>query len=133
MDRARAANGLAADLGEAEVFDVTLLDQILDGKCGILDRHVWVEPRWAIDVDRVHTQALQAVGERCLHRRGPRVVAEPAAVWTALRAELDGDAHTIAPPDESAADQHLVVAHPIEIAGVYQRDAAVDRFLDGGD
>jgi len=31
------------------------------------------------------------------------------------------------------ADQHLIVAHAVEIAGVEQRDAGIERGVDGGD
>jgi hypothetical protein len=35
--------------------------------------------------------------------------------------------------ERSLADQELVVTHAVEVAGVEQRDAALDRLSDGGE
>src|SRR5262249_40763107 len=52
----------------------------------------------------------------------------------AQRAELDGYLQRIAvAAGKRLADQHLVVAHAVEIAGVEQRDAGVQRRMDGRD
>ncbi len=84
-----AADRLGADLGEADVADVAGLHQLGDRADGLLDRHVGVQARRAVDVDVVDAEARERVGERGLDRGRARVVAEPRAVGAALRAELD--------------------------------------------
>ena len=36
-------------------------------------------------------------------------------------------------PLQRLADQHLVVAHAVEVAGVEEGDAGIERGVDGGD
>ena len=51
----------------------------------------------------------------------------------AQRAELHRDERLVAPVAQRAADQQLVVARAVEVAGVEQRDAAVERGVDRRD
>ena len=106
--------------------DVALLDEVGDGADRLLDRHVRVEARGAVDVDDVDAEALQRVGGEVLHRGGAAIDAEPRAVRAAQRAELHGDLHLVAAARDGAADEQLVVAHAVEVAGVEERDAALD-------
>jgi hypothetical protein len=94
--------------------------------------HVRVEPGGAVDVDVVEAQALQAIGGRGLHGGGTRVIADPGAVRPALGAELDADDGGVAAALQGLADQHLVVAHAVEIAGVDEVDPGVERGVHGG-
>ena len=48
-------------------------------------------------------------------------------------AEFHGEKHPVPAALESAPQQHLVVAHAIEIAGIQQVDSSVDGCVDGGD
>src|SRR5262249_36645661 len=59
--------------------------------------------------------------------------AEPGPVGPAQRAELDRELHFVAAAFDGAADQELVVPHAVEVAGVEEGDAPLDRALDGGD
>ena len=63
-----AADRLGADLRQPDVADVAGLDQLGDRADRLLDRHVRVEPRRAVDVDVVGAEPLQRVGEEVLHR-----------------------------------------------------------------
>ena len=94
-----------------------------DGADGLLDGDAGVEARRAVDVDVVDAQAREAVGEEVLDRRGPRVEAEPRSVGAAQGAELHREQHLVAPAAQGPADQHLVVAHAVEVAGVDEVDA----------
>ena len=50
----------------------------------------------------------------------------------ALAAELDLDEHAVAGhAEQGVAQQHLVVAHAVEVAGVQQRDPRVQGPADG--
>ena len=55
----------------------------------------------------------------------------PVVTAAAIDSELGGNLHRIAPTDDPAPQQHLVVAGPVLIGGVEKRDAHVDRVTDG--
>ncbi len=134
VDGGGAAQGVGADLGEADVADVAGLDQLGDRADGLLDRHGGVQPGGAVDVDVVGAQAAQGVGEGGLDRRRAGVVAEPLAVRAALGAELHADPDVLAvAAAQRLVDQQLVVAHAVEVAGVEQGDAGVEGRVDGRD
>jgi hypothetical protein len=48
-------------------------------------------------------------------------------------AELGGQLDLVATVGDAAADQDLVVAGPVEVRGVDERDAKVERAVDGRD
>jgi hypothetical protein len=79
-------------------------------------------------------EALQRIGDKILDRGRTAVVAEKALVGIAQRAKLDADLHGIAiAARERLADQHFIVTHAVEIAGVEQGDPGIQRGVDGGD
>jgi hypothetical protein len=134
MRRRGAADRLGADLGQADVPHVPRLHELADRADGLLDRHLGVQARRAIDVDVLDAQPVQAVRERGLDRGRARVIAEPGAVRPSLGPELDAQQEVL--PRAAAdrlADQHLVVAHAVEVAGVEERDPGVERGVDRGD
>jgi MFS family permease len=53
LHRVGATDGLHARLGEAEVPDLPLLDELLDGPRDLLDRHVGIHAMLVVEVDRV--------------------------------------------------------------------------------
>src|SRR5262249_59196838 len=101
---------------------------------GLLNRHRRVETRGTVNIDIVGAQPAERISEETLHSGRPPVIAEPIANSIAQRSELDADHHrgAVAAP-KRLVDQHLVVAHAVEIAGVEQSDAGVERGVDGGD
>jgi hypothetical protein len=61
------------------------------------------------------------MSKEILHRNGAAIVAEPVSGWIPQRAEFDADLNLVAAvAGERLADQHFIVAHAIEIAGVEQ-------------
>src|SRR5439155_26254539 len=71
---------------------------------------------------------------KVLQGGGPRVDPEPGARRIAHRTKLDADDCALTtPPAKGVADQQLVMAHPVVVAGIEQRDAGVERGLNGGD
>ncbi len=105
-----------------------------DGADRLLDRHVGIEPRRPVDVDMVGAQPLQRIGGEILHRRGPGVVADPASGRPAHAAEFHADQRLVAAAAlQRFGDQHLVMAHAIEIAGVEQGDACLEGGMYGCD
>ena len=129
----RTPDGVHALLAQADVAHVAGLDHVGDCADGVFNRHARVESRDAVDVDVVGAQALQRVGQEILHRGGPAIHPTPAAAGRAQCAELDRQQRLVAPARESAAEQHFVVAHAVEVAGVDQVEAGVERGVDGGD
>src|SRR5215217_3733514 len=112
-----AADGVGAHLRQADVAHVAGLDHLGDGADGVLDRHVRIEARGAVDVDVIDTQTLQRIGEEVLYRRWPTVVAEEGAVRRAQGAGLYTDGQLVAVQRlKRFADQHLVVTHAVEVA-----------------
>ena len=126
-----SADRRRADLPEAYVAHVALVDQVCDRADGVLDGHGRVEAGGAVDVDVVHAQALQGVGEEVLHRARSGVDAAWDAVGAAHRAELhrQHDAVAVAALQRSA-DQLFVVAAAVEVAGVQQGAAGVEVGAD---
>lgn len=88
MHRRRSPDGLRANLGEANVAHVAGLDHLRDGPDGLFDGHCGVQPRRPVNVDVLHAQPLQRVGQRGLHSHGPRIITQPSAVGSSLRAKL---------------------------------------------
>src|SRR5690606_10955593 len=124
VDGRGAAQRRGADLGQADVADVSGLDEFGDGADGVLDGHAGVEAGGTVDVDVVGAEPPQAVGEEVLDGGGAGVVAEPGAVGAAQRAELDADHDAVAVgAAQGVAQQQLVVAHAVEVAGVEEGDA----------
>ena len=134
MDRSGAAECLRADLGQADVADPAFVDAVLERADGVLDRHLRIEPRGAIDVDHLDPQPLKRVGEEVLDRCGTAVESDPTAGMVAQRVELDAK-HVIVAGNalERLADQHLVVAHAVKVAGVDERNSCIERGMDRGD
>jgi hypothetical protein len=116
------------------VTHVTSLHHVGDRPNGILDRHGRVEPRRPVDVDVVGAEPAQRIAEEVLHRERPRIVAQPIAADIAQRTELDADDDAVAiTAGKRFADQHLVVTHAVEIAGVEEVDAGIESGVNRGD
>ena len=127
MRSLRAADRRRAHFRETDVPDVTGTHHVGDRADRVFDRDRGIEPRRAIDVDVLRPQPLERIGEKILHRRRPRIVAAPAAVRSTQRAEFHRIDQALARHAvERAADQHFVVAHAVEIAGVDQGDTGFD-------
>ena len=134
MDCGRPAQRLGTDLGQADMADPALVDAFDERADRLLDRHLRIEPRGAVDVDRLDPQPLQRVGEEILDRRGSAVEAGPAARGIAQRVELDAEHIAVARDAlERLADQHFVVAHAVEVAGIDQGDSRIERSVNCGD
>ena len=76
----------------------------------------------------------QRVGQEVLHRLGTVVVPAELVARPAQHAELDAQRVAVPiPAAQRLGEQQLVVAHGVEVAGVDQRDAGVQRGVHGGD
>ncbi|MCY1238681.1 hypothetical protein D9M72_514330 [compost metagenome] len=134
MDGGGATDGLGPNLGEADMADISSLHHVGDRTNGIFDRNVGIEPGGTIDVDMIDAKPLQRVGEKVANRLRPAIIASPVAGSVTQCAELHTQQRLVAPTAlQRLADQHLVVAHTIEVTGIEQRDAGLQRGVDGGD
>src|SRR5208283_1616275 len=97
------------------------------------DRHIAIEPRRPVDIDVARPQASQRMRQEVLYRPRPGVESQPVAIRSAQRAEFYREQNALAPALQRPPDEHLVVAHAIEIAGIDQVDAAIDGRVNGGD
>jgi hypothetical protein len=102
----RTADGLDAGLGEAEVANLPLCDELLHGVRDILDRDVGVH---AVLVEQVDVTGAEPP-QRLLHASTDRVgsaVEAPGLAGGKLEAELRGDDDPVADRFERFADEVL--------------------------
>jgi len=79
-------------------------------------------------------ESPQGVGQEIFYCLGSAVVAAPDAARIAERSEFHRNHHLRARyAFQRAADQHLVVTHAIEVAGVDESDTRIDRGTDRRD
>ena len=134
MHRMGTPDRLRAGLGEPDVAHVPRLYHLRDGRYGLLDGYRRIHPGRAVDVDVVGAEPAQAVGEEVADRGRPPVGTRPGAGRIAQGAELHAEDHLVAAaPAQRLVQQQLVVAHAVEVAGVEQRHAGVQRGVDRRD
>ena len=135
LHRVGAADGRGAGLGQAEVLHLARVDQLLDRAGDVLDRHVGVDPVLVEQVDRGRSAAAAARPRRpagCA-RAGCRPRRAACRRRIDVEAELGGDHHLVADRRQRLADQLLVGERAVDLGGVEERDAAVDRGADQRD
>jgi hypothetical protein len=125
--RVRPADGARSGLGQAEVPHLARRDQFPDRSGDLLDRHLRVHP---VLVQQVNPPGAQPP-QRPVHRL-PNVIrpaGQPglAALAVEGEAELGGDDYLVADRGERLADQFLVDERAVDLGGVEERDAQVDR------
>jgi hypothetical protein len=84
MDGCGAADRVGADFGKADVADEACLHHVGDGADCIFDGHRGIEACRAVDVDMVHAEPLERIGECGLHSRGTGIEPDPAGCRIAL-------------------------------------------------
>ncbi len=130
----RAPQRLGGRFRHADMADIAGFDHLGDGADRVLDRHRGIDPRRLIEVDVIGAEPAQRIGQKILHRRRPAVVTEIFQVGRAHRAAFDGYEGALAlAAFKRVADQHFVVAHAVEIAGIDHGDAGFQRGMHGGD
>ncbi len=75
MHGSSTTDRIRTDFRESDVAHISRLDHVGDRADRVLDRHVGIESRRAVDIDVVGAEALQAVGKEVLQTGGARVVA----------------------------------------------------------
>jgi hypothetical protein len=125
-----------AGLGEPEVPDRALLDQLLHRSGHVLDWHVGVDAVLVEQVDAVGPEPPERVLDGAPDRLGPAVEAlRPAAGLDTFEipAELRRDHDLVANGLERLTDELLVRERTVHLRGVEEPDAAIDRGADHRD
>ena len=133
VHRVRAAQQFVVHLGQAQVADLALGHELGHRADGLLDLGRLRRAVQVVQVDDLDAEP----GQRRL--AGPLhvvVLAADDAVRVARRpvdAELGSQLHLVAPVRDAPADQDLVVARAVDVGGVDERHAQVERAIDGDD
>ena len=137
VDGVRAADRLRGRLAQPDVADLALGDELGQRADGLLDRRARVDAVLVVEVDVVGAQALAASasierrtfsGEPSMTRRsGWSVGRRPADP------ELRRDRHLVAAPGERPAEQLLVRVRAVDLGGVEERAAELERAVDRRD
>ena len=129
----RPANRGRGRFGNTNVADVARLDEARQRSIGFLNGRARIDARRLVEVDVIGPQAAQAVGEEIFYGFGAQIVAVERAVRPAHGAEFYGEEHILAPAFDGPADEHFVVAHAVEVAGIEHGDSRIERGVNRGD
>jgi hypothetical protein len=133
LDGVCATDGLYARLGQPEVFDLAFPDQVPHRPRHVLDRHVRVHAVLVVEVDRLDPEPLQRAFRHPPDVLGPAVEAAWFPVGTELEPELRGDHHLLPEWLEGFTDELLVRERTVDLGGIEERHAALDRCPDQRD
>jgi hypothetical protein len=133
VDRVGAAQRFGAGFGQADVAHLALAHQLRHGAHRVLDRRLGIDPVLVVQVDRLDAEPLQRRLAGLANIVRPAAESHVVAVGLAHDAELRRHDDALSTPGDRPADEFLVGADAIDVGGVEQRDAAVERPVDGGD
>ena len=122
LNGVRATNRRRTGFRQAEVLDLALLNQLLDGAGDILDRHTQIDAVLIEQVDRVDAKALQRRFGDFLDVLRPAVHVERRLAGTDVRPELRRDGHLPLERFQRLADELLVREGPVNLGGVEERE-----------
>ena len=106
----------------------SLADELVERAERLLERHVGVGPVHLVQVDAVGAQPAQAVGDRFAHP-SPRAAAVLRIVVHRV-AELGRQHDSVAAAGEELAEHVLRHAEVVDVGGVDERDAGVERHVE---
>ena len=128
-----AADRGGAGLGQADVADLALGDQLGQRADGVLDGRVRVDPVLVVQVDVVGAEPLERALDRGADVRRAAVEDAGAAAGVRDEAELRRHHHLVAAALDGPADELLVGEGAVDLGGVEVGDAQVQRPVDGAD
>src|ERR1700683_312339 len=126
----RAANGLDACFGKAEMLDLTFVNQILHRSRYFFDGHVRVNSMLIEQIDDLDLEPLERALDCRLDLLRPAVQARStghsAGIETRgqVEPEFGGDDYLLAERSEGFAHKFLVQERAVDLGGVEKRDAA---------
>jgi hypothetical protein len=119
---------LYACFGQAEVPDLTFLNQVLHRPRHVLDRHVRVDTVLVEQIDGIDPESLERGLGNHLDVLWPTVQADPLrpAVGIEPESELGGDHHLALERSEGFAHEFFVRERAVDFSGVEKGDTALD-------
>ena len=132
MHLVRAPDGLFARLGQPEVTDLSLPDEIGHRAHHVLDRHLLVDAVLVEEVDVVGLEPARGGFHHLADVLRAAIEANDLPI-VEPEAELGGDDHLIALALESASEKLLVVPDAVGLGGVEERHPQLDGALEGSD
>ena len=126
----RASDRLDARLGEADVADLALRDQLGHGADGVLDRRVGVDAVLVVEVDVLDAETPQRSLACASHVRGRTVDRAVGRVGFELDAELGRQEDLVAAPGDRTAHEFLVGVRAVHVGGVEEVAAEIERAVD---
>jgi hypothetical protein len=109
----RAANGLRAGLGQAEMLNFPIGDQLLDRARHVLDWHVRVNAMLVEEVDGLDTQPLQPRVAHLADVLGPTIEARLLlSLRVDIEAELCRNHHLVSERSKRFTDHFLIGKGP---------------------
>jgi len=97
---------------------------------GLLDRHAGVYAVLVPEIDVVDSESLEAALERAARVCGRAVDADAAHVLVELETPLRRKLNLVAAVADRRADDFLVAQRAVDLGGVDEGDAEVDRAVD---
>jgi len=128
-----AADGVHPGLGQADVADLALGDQLGQGADGVLDRGVGVDAVLVVQVDVVGAEPTQRTLDRGADVRGAAVEDTGAASGVGDHAKLGRHHDLVATASDGPAEEFLVGVRPVDLGGVEEGDAQLQCPVDGAD
>ena len=130
----RTSDGLGPGLGQAEALHLALADQVADCARDILDRHGRIHAVLVEHVDRIDAEAAKRpFGDAADVLGAAAELARNLLAVLEAPAKLGRDVHLVAVRVESVAGELLVGEGTIDLRGVEQCDAEVDRLVEQRD
>jgi hypothetical protein len=133
VDGVAAADGGDPCLGQADVADLAPGDQLGQGADGVLDRGIGVDAVLVVQVDVVGAEAPQGAFDRGADVGWAAVEDTGAAAGVGDHAELGRHHDLVAAAFDRAANELLVGVRPVDLGGVEEGDAQVERPVDRAD
>ena len=133
MDRVGPADRRRRRLGQTDVADLALRDQLRQRTDGLFDRRLRVDAVLVVEVDVVGVESPQRSFYGDPDVRGRAVEVSRAAVDVRDHAELGGQNDLVAPTPQSAPDQLLVRIGAVDLCRIDEGDAQLQAAMDGRD
>jgi len=136
MHRVGTADRRRRRLAEAEVAHLARRDQLRHRADGLLDRHVRIDAVLVEEVDVVRAEALQRSLDTLAHvlgravDRAERRKVAGHRVGPDVAGELGRDHIVLAMPLDGVADEHLIGHRAVQLRGIEEVDADLERMAD---
>src|SRR5436305_4077070 len=130
MDAMRTPDRIGRRLGETEIADLSLDDELCHRTNGVLDRRIRIDAVLIVEVDVIDTEPSQRSLARLLNILRLAAQPEPSAVSSAHVAELRRDDNVVAMSVDCPTDELFVRERTVGVRGVEEGDAERERALD---